>query len=298
MSGIKLSSLFDLSGLKLPEEGRVSAKSYKPSAHKKKGKVSTRLSAEILATFSTTVDRITSERTEKIERGELDRHGNPIGTRYWDEEEGAVRRERKLVGAGGRKRVKIQPGMYFGDLMVMRKGPRVRAARPNLMERWRCQCSCGKQIIVPKYYLLRKPNPKTHCGHKTATLKSQHPFEYRIYMMIHQRIYNPKHTSYEHYNKRGITLHGEWHNDHKDGFKKFFEHVNSPPVGPYPGRGYSLDRINNNRGYEPGNLRWATASQQRQNQGDLIGGYTEEEIADLGYTEEEFIEKIISGEIQ
>jgi hypothetical protein len=219
--------------------------------------------------------------------------GNQIGTQSPSSSPKPQQIQTVSAFSSRRTRVKIKAGVAFGDLTILRKGPKVKASRPNLVERWRCRCSCGKEIIVPRYYLLRKPNPKTHCGCKVATLKSQNPREYRIYMMIHQRCYNPNHNSYEHYRSRGITLHEPWHNKHKDGFKKFFEHV-----GSAPSQWHSLDRIHNNKGYEPGNLRWATAEQQRANQGDRIAGWTSEEIADAGYTEDEFIEKILSGEIQ
>lgn len=237
-------------------------------------------------------------KADKIARGELDARGNAIGTRYYDD--GTPIRPRKqnspIPGNGTakrRKHITIKVGNIFGDLIVRRKGPRIKAARPNLQERWRCECSCGKQIIVPRYYLLRTPNPKTHCGCKVQTIKSQNPREYRIYMMVHQRCFNEKHVSYQHYLKNGITLYEPWNNSHKDGFKKFFAEV-----GKSPSQWHSLDRIHNRRGYEPGNLRWATAEEQRANQGDRIAGLTSDEIADLGLTEEEYIEKILRGEVQ
>lgn len=37
-------------------------------------------------------------------------------------------------------------------------------------------------------------------------------------------------------------------------------------IGPCPGKGFTLDRINNDGNYEPGNVRWATQSQQKSNQ--------------------------------
>lgn len=254
-----------------------------------------KMTPEIRSIAEQTFLKVQAEKAELIKAGKLDPQGNPLGTVY--NTNGTPKRTRtpEPVGPDGRRRRKtrIAAGQIFGDLTILRKGPKIKAARKNLEERWRCRCSCGRELIVPKYYLVRKPNPKTHCGCKTATIKSLNEREYRIWIMIHQRIYNPKHNSYEHYKAKGITLFPGWHKDKPDGFKKFFEHV-----GKSPGPGYSLDRIHNNRGYEPNNLRWATATEQRANQGDKIGGYTSEEIADMGYTEDEFIDMILRGEIQ
>ena len=55
---------------------------------------------------------------------------------------------------------------------------------------------------------------------------------------------------------RGLRVCDEWQHD----FMAFYEHI-----GPRPGKGYSVDRIDNDRGYEPGNVRWATHSQQMKN---------------------------------
>jgi len=256
---------------------------------KKADFISSKIDDDLRNTFLQAFTQSQQIKADKITAGELDDKGNPVGTEYYDD--GTPKRKRKIVGSYKKKQ--IVPGAIFGDLEVIKRGPKIKAARPNLVERWRCRCSCGRTIIVPRYYLLRTPNPKTHCGCKVATIKSQNPREYRIYMMIHQRCFNKNHVSYEHYKSRNISLHEAWNNVHKDGFKKFFEHV-----GKAPTQWHSLDRIHNSRGYEPGNLRWATSEQQRANQGDKIGGYTSDEIADLGLTEEEFIQKILDGEIE
>ncbi|RYF14052.1 MAG: hypothetical protein EOO77_14750 [Oxalobacteraceae bacterium] len=65
--------------------------------------------------------------------------------------------------------------------------------------------------------------------------------------------------NYKNYGARGITVHAEWM-EGMSGFEKFFAEI-----GPRPSPEYSLDRIDNNRGYEPGNIRWATITQQMKN---------------------------------
>ncbi len=73
---------------------------------------------------------------------------------------------------------------------------------------------------------------------------------------IKTRCNNPNSRAYHRYGGRGIRLCQEW----QGSFAAFLAHV-----GPRPGPGYSIDRIDNDRGYEPGNVRWATAKQQANN---------------------------------
>lgn len=65
----------------------------------------------------------------------------------------------------------------------------------------------------------------------------------------------PEIKGYENYGGRGITVCAEWLD-----FPTFFA-----AVGPKPGKKYSIERIDNNRGYEHGNVRWATMKEQARN---------------------------------
>lgn len=70
------------------------------------------------------------------------------------------------------------------------------------------------------------------------------------------RCHYERHTSYARYGAKGITVCERW----RHCFEAFVE-----DMGPMPTREHSLDRIDNERGYEPGNVRWATASEQARN---------------------------------
>jgi len=80
--------------------------------------------------------------------------------------------------------------------------------------------------------------------------------EYRAWRSMKKRCLNPADHAYQNYGGRGVTVHPAWIRD----FTAFLYEI-----GLRPGPGYSLDRIDNSRGYEPGNVRWADASTQNRN---------------------------------
>lgn len=69
------------------------------------------------------------------------------------------------------------------------------------------------------------------------------------------RCYNPKLRWYVYYGGRGITVCDEW----RESFLAFYTYMGPRPIG------HSIDRIDNNKGYEPGNCRWATSQSQIRN---------------------------------
>lgn len=92
----------------------------------------------------------------------------------------------------------------------------------------------------------------------TTTHGQSRQREYRIWSYMKQRCHNPRALHFKFYGGRGIAVCEEWRGG--DGFDRFFAHV-----GPAPSRTHTLDRIDNSRGYEPGNVRWATRKQQSSN---------------------------------
>lgn len=80
--------------------------------------------------------------------------------------------------------------------------------------------------------------------------------EYRAWTDAKRRCYNPEHSEYCRYGAIGITMSDEF----VDNPVAFVEYMGKAP------KGYSLDRIDPNKGYERGNLRWTDDATQTRNQ--------------------------------
>lgn len=85
--------------------------------------------------------------------------------------------------------------------------------------------------------------------------KKGHPLYYR-WLEIKGRCNNPRHKDFKFYGARGIRVHEEWENN----FLSFLSATGEPP---FPSA--QLDRIDNDKGYEPGNVRWIAPRGNTQN---------------------------------
>ena len=115
-------------------------------------------------------------------------------------------------------------------------------------------CECGEESSPAAYHVINGFTsackfcaPKKHGHYKTST--------YRVWSGARNRCFNPKNKDYKNYGARGISMCERWNK-----FENFLEDMGEKPIN------LTLDRINNEGNYEPGNCRWATLSQQRRNQ--------------------------------
>jgi hypothetical protein len=83
---------------------------------------------------------------------------------------------------------------------------------------------------------------------------------FKVFDSIKQRCLNPNSKNYSRYGGRGVGVCHEWVKNPKIFIDYILENL-----GDRPTENHTLDRIDNNKGYEPGNLRWATKIEQSQN---------------------------------
>lgn len=162
----------------------------------------------------------------------------------------------------GRKRIEWA-GTRQGKLTVVAEAGRDQHG--NVL--WRCLCDCGNECVKPNRALasgVKSCSPA--CGVSDSnTSRAKHGMwktkEYQAWSSMKQRCNNPSNTHYESYGGRGISVHPAW----VDNFEQFLA-----DVGPAPENVLSLDRVDNNGNYEPGNVRWATRKAQSNNRRETL----------------------------
>lgn len=178
-------------------------------------------------------------------------------------------------------------GQVFGRLTVIERAENSKGGKV----RWLCRCECGVEKIIRGSNLTnnrslscgclnREVNSKVHTKHGL-----RHTKVYKIWAGMMKRCYNKNCKAYSRYGGRNIKVCERWHdvsNFYEDVSK--LEHFNEP--------GYSLDRIDNNKGYEPDNMRWATRKEQNRNtrrnalvdyNGELIALSAAAELTGINY---------------
>lgn len=151
-------------------------------------------------------------------------------------------------------------GRVFGRLKVVDRGPSTKHRHST----WACECTCGTELTVQQGNLLRGNSISCGCyrselnverftthghgagGHKSPT--------YVSWAGMLTRCRNPNISRWADYGGRGIQVCARWLT-----FENFLADMGERPSG------LSIDRIDVNGNYEPGNCRWATDSEQVSN---------------------------------
>lgn len=165
----------------------------------------------------------------------------------------------------------FQKGAQFGEWVV------TETVRVRSTERVPVRCSCGAQGSVIANSLGRGKSLRcTSCAASRLAAKKQaarqvaleyelllpsrFPVEYRVWSGMVCRCHGRK--PHKDYGGRGIVVCGAW----RSAFFRFLQ-----DMGVRPGPEYSIDRIEVDGNYEPGNCRWATKIEQARNRRDNSG---------------------------
>lgn len=137
---------------------------------------------------------------------------------------------------------------------------------------WLWKCDCGEEFeSVAGNFVHKGSSGCPECVRKSASIATgiratthglSNTKEHKAWCKAKDRCFNCNSPDYAAYGAKGTTMFHGWVND----FQVFYEHI-----GPIPNDGnkYSLDRIDHTGNYAPGNVRWATDTQQARNKGKM-----------------------------
>lgn len=148
-------------------------------------------------------------------------------------------------------------GRVYGERTVVARAENTKQGSARFI----LKCACGTESVVRADELRAGRSLKCRPCHLTKhgqATRERKTSEYKIWRWMNERCRNPNNRAFKNYGGRGIKVCDEW----RMSFQSFFDFLGSRPTPKH-----SIDRYPDNDGnYEPGNVRWATASQQRNNQ--------------------------------
>ena len=147
-------------------------------------------------------------------------------------------------------------GERFGKLLVVEKLPQLTYQKARYM----CVCDCGNKKIVTSSNLVTGHSTSCGCNVKKHNLTRKERL-YNIWIGMRQRCNNPNNPDFIQYGGRGIWICKEW-GDYLE-FRKW-------ALSSGYDDSLSIDRINVNGNYEPGNCRWENYTVQNNNKTDNV----------------------------
>lgn len=165
------------------------------------------------------------------------------------------------------KRQVITPGTVFARLTVLGVGdPKIKPSGAKCSTS-RCLCECGNEVVV-RDYQIRSGRTKSCgclrdevCGVARITHGRSRSPTYDIWMQMRMRCENENNKKWDSYGGRGISVCNRW----TASFENFLKDMGDPPT-----RRHSLERVDNNGNYEPGNVIWANDTTQARNKRNSI----------------------------
>lgn len=165
----------------------------------------------------------------------------------------------------GSKKIQMT-GSRFGRLVVLGEEAPYISPGGQRQRRVLAECDCGKTTITVASQLrtgetqscgclIREITAKRNFIHGEATRAARCP-EHRVWTGMIQRCENPNVNRYHLYGGRGIKVCERW----RDSFENFLA-----DMGRRPSADYSIDRIDSNKDYEPGNCEWSNQTDQQNN---------------------------------
>lgn len=122
---------------------------------------------------------------------------------------------------------------------------------------YRCKCDCGGFKDLPSHHLSQGLVKSCGClARKVRFSGLNRSPEYQVWKLMMRRCYDPKMEGYHNYGGRGIAVCDRW----KEDPRAFIENM-----GKRPSRRHSIDRIDTDGPYSPGNCKWSTPKEQARN---------------------------------